>query len=199
MRAIPVRQSASERTAEQSAQPWPQDAVRLLDLVAQMMSKTLSQRLLDEMPDARQAEITLAQLHALRYLWLHERVFMGALAEGLEISYPSATNMVKRLAEKDLVARVVNPSDRREVEVLLTETGRALVTLIENERIARLARILGPMHESSRTALLEGLRQFLAHALNADDDIAREICLRCGWRASDTCPFAQVIPLFQCE
>lgn len=181
------------------AEPSPQDAVRLLDLVAQLMSKTLRRRLLDTMPAARRIGMTLPQFHALRYLWLHPRVFMGELADGLDISYPSATNMVKRLAEKDLVARVTNPADRREVEVVLTEAGRALITDIENERIARLTQILEAMGETNRAAFLEGMRQFITHALGEDSGTAREICLRCGWCSSEACPIAQGIPLFLCK
>lgn len=197
-KAMPKRDKPVEKT-EETAETWSQDAVRLLDLIAQLMSKTLSQRLLDTLPAARRIEMTLSQFHTLRYLWLHQRVFMGELADGLDISYPSATNMVKRLAEKDLVARVTNPADRREVEVVLTEAGRSLITDIENERIARLTQILEPMSEANRTALLEGMRQFIMHALGVDYDTAREICLQCGSRSSEACPIAQVIPLFPCK
>ncbi len=192
-------QPRPDTLAEQAPTLWAQDAVRLLDLAAQLMSKTLSQRLLAEMPEARQVEMTLPQLQALRYLWLHSTVFMGELAEGLDISYPSATNMVKRLAEKDLVCRVVNPRDRREVEVVLTETGRALIQRLETERIIRVTRLLEQVNDADRASLLHGLRQFIAHVVADDSGAAREICLRCGWRASSTCPIAEIIPLFPCN
>ncbi len=178
---------------------WTEDAARLLDLVAQLMSKTLSRRLLQEMPEARQIGLSLPQLQALRYLWLHTNVCMGELADGLDISYPSATNMVKRLSDKGLVERLINAGDRREVDVILTEDGRALIVRVEEKRIARLTQLLERMEEADRAALFDGLRRLVSLAVEDDAGAAHEICLRCGWRATETCPIAEIIPLFPCE
>ncbi|HSV73315.1 MAG TPA: MarR family transcriptional regulator [Chthonomonadales bacterium] len=163
------------------------DAMRVADLFGQILHKTLSVRLVAELTDQR---VSLPQVHAMRHIWLHHDVLMGDLAQGLGISYPSATNMVKRLERQGLVARTVNPSDRREVEVRLTEKGEAICQRTEDERVARLERVLMAMHEADRDALLRGLQAFIVTAVGDHDDLALDVCLRCGLRASPTCPVA---------
>ncbi len=179
--------------------PQKQDAARLADLFGQLMTKTLSLRLLDEMPTAREMELTLPQMHALHHLWRHEKVRIGELAAGLEISFPSATNMVKRLADKGLVARIVNPGDRREVEVVLTDRGCALAESFEAERLHRFTALLERMEAGERDAFIAGLYRFVRLAVGEDVCTADEICLRCGRRASADCPLAEAIPLFVCR
>jgi len=163
------------------------DAMRVADLFVQIMHKTLSVRLVAELTEQ---QVSLPQVHAMRHIWLHHDVLMGDLAEGLGISYPSATNMVKRLERQGLVERTVNPSDRREVEVRLTAKGEAICQRMEDERVARLQRVLSEMPEADRQALLQGLQAFIITAVGDRDDVAQDICLRCGLRASPSCPVA---------
>lgn len=176
-----------------------QDHARLAELFVQFMTKTLQQRLVVGLPEARAYDLTLAQAQALRFLYLHGTVYIGEIADGLDTSYPSATNMVTRLEEKGLVRRVSVPEDRRAVEVVLTDCGRALVEKLEEERRAGFHRILERMPAEERDALLAGLRRFVSLAVDADAGVADEICLRCGWRASSDCPLAEVIPLSACR
>jgi DNA-binding MarR family transcriptional regulator len=163
------------------------EAVRASDLFVQIMYKTLSQRLIAELTDET---VSLPQIHAMRYVWLHENVLMGDLANGLAISYPSATNMVKRLERQGLVERVTNPADRREVEVRLTKRGRELTELMETERVNRMGQVLNRMSEEDRHALLRGLHRFISAAVGDDEDEAARICLRCGALASTSCPLS---------
>lgn len=163
------------------------DAMRAADLFAQIMHKTLSVRLVAEITEQ---QVSLPQVHAMRHIWLHHDVLMGDLAQGLGISYPSATNMVKRLERQGLVERTVNPSDRREVEVRLTQKGDAICQRMEDERVARLERVLERMAEPERDALLRGLQAFIVTAVSDHDEVAQDVCLRCGLRASPTCPVA---------
>lgn len=185
--------------ADSYSREWVPDAVRLADLFAQTMAKTLSRRLLLEVPEAQEAEITVPQVQALRYLWLHEQVLMGDLAEGLDISHPSATNMVKRLVDKGMIQRVTNPDDRREIKVALTEKGLRLTRAVEQARVARLSGVLDRMGETTRDAFLRGVKRFVTIAVDEDSCTAAEICLRCGTRASTNCPLAEIIPLFVCK
>lgn len=172
------------------------DAVRASDLFAQILFKTLSQRLVSELTDDH---VSLPQMHAIRYVWLHQNVLMGDLASGLQISYPSATNMVKRLEKQGLAERSVNPADRREVEVSLTPRGRDLAEGLEAERVARLGRVLDSMCPADRAKLIEGLNSFIEAALLADDQIGMEVCLRCGAKATERCPVHQANTLHVCQ
>lgn len=164
-----------------------EDAVRVSDLFVQILYKTMSQRVISELTDQK---VSLPQIHALRYVWLHDNVLMGDLAAGLSISYPSATNMVKRLERQGLVERVVNPADRREVEVRLTKHGRELTERMEEERIRRMGEVLSTLSPEERDCLIKGLQRFVIAAVADREDTASEICLRCGSLASAGCPIA---------
>jgi predicted DNA binding protein len=63
----------------------------------QAMYTSIGEKLLEELAES---DLTYSQMQALRYLNTHKRVTVGDLAEGLNISYPSATNMVHRLGEE---------------------------------------------------------------------------------------------------
>jgi DNA-binding MarR family transcriptional regulator len=184
-----------ERWLQQMDEVTTSEAIRVSDLFVQIMYKTLSQNLISELTDQT---VSFPQIHAMRYIWLHKNVLMGDLAEGLAISYPSATNMVKRLEKQGLVERVINPSDRREVQVKLTKRGVELTEQMEQERIARLQRFLSCMEESDRQALLHGLHRFIQAAVHEKQDIALDICLRCGSQASNKCPIAQTHAMVNC-
>jgi DNA-binding MarR family transcriptional regulator len=171
------------------------EAIRVSDLFVQIMYKTLSQNLISELTDQT---VSFPQIHAMRYIWLHRNVLMGDLAEGLAISYPSATNMVKRLEKQGLVERITNPSDRREVQVKLTARGTELTEQMEQERISRLQQFLSSMDESDREALLHGLHRFIQVAVNDKQEMAFDICLRCGAQASSKCPIAQTHAMVNC-
>jgi DNA-binding MarR family transcriptional regulator len=178
------------------SEDWTDDVVRVSDLFVQIMYKTLSQRLIAELTDAK---VSLPQIQALRYIWLHQNVLIGDLAEGLDISYPSATNMVNRLERQALVERVVNPADRREVQVQLTQRGTELTEQMETERINRLREVMEEMSPEERRSLLEGLRRFVTLAVGDDRDMAHDVCLRCGARASATCPIAEIHAMHICQ
>lgn len=172
------------------------EAVRVSDLFGHLLYKTLSKRIVEELTDAR---VSLPQLQALRYIWLHNHVLVGNLADGLAISYPSATNMVHRLVRQNLVERTTNPADRREVEVSLTRTGQALMERVESERVQRMRGFLGKMDPIERENMLVGLHRFVAIAVEADDAAVKEVCLRCGSKSDPSCPIAELHSLQVCR
>lgn len=171
-------------------------ALRVSNLFAQILTKSLSERLVAELTHE---EITLPQLQAMRYIWLHRNCTVGEVAEGLDISYPSATNMLNRLVRKGLVTRHGNPADRRFVEVQLTEKGEQLTRRVEEERTARLKQVLDEMGEAEREALIEGLRAFIITAVESDSQMVEEICLRCGVQANGKCPITEIRPTVGCR
>ncbi len=181
---------------DQKIQNWREDVARLSDLFVQIMYKTLSQRVIS---DLTESEVTLPQLQAMRYIMLHDHVLMGTLAEGLDISYPSASNMINRLERKGLVERLECEDDHREVEVGLTLRGRELSEQVEETRVTRLAEVFDQMDPQQREALMEGLRQFIVMAVNLDPLTAGEICLKCGAKASMSCPIAESSSLAFCK
>jgi DNA-binding MarR family transcriptional regulator len=166
------------------------EAMRASDLFAQILSKALNLHLVTELSEH---QVSVAQMQALRYVWRHENVLMGDLATGLGISYPSATNMVKRLEKRKLAARRPNPNDRREVEIQLTAQGIALADEMERSRVSRLGSVLASMDREDRQSLMVGLRAFVKCAVNDHGELAASVCLRCGAHASDDCPVVECL------
>jgi DNA-binding MarR family transcriptional regulator len=91
------------------------------------------------------------------------RLSPSAMSEALLVPSGTMTNRLDRLERKGLVERVRHPTDRRSMEVQLTEKGRKLadeaVTLhVENEE-----RMLEPLSERERATLDRLTRRLLAH------------------------------------
>ena len=70
--------------------------------------------------------LTYPQYLVLHTLWEEDGRTVGAVAERLELESSTVTPLVKRLEAAGLVARARNPADERQVQVRLTEAGRAI-------------------------------------------------------------------------
>ena len=69
------------------------------------------------------------------------------LADRLTVSPPSVTAVVDGLVARDLVVRNPDPSDRRRLNLELTESGRRLLVAADdsvNERLGQIAAYFGP-------------------------------------------------------
>ncbi len=163
------------------------------ELVAQVflqaMYKSIGERLLEELAES---DLTYSQMQALRYLHTHRRVTVGDLADGLNISYPSATNMVHRLEKKGLIRRVANPRDRRQVGLALTTEGQSLIERVDQERRQRFARILAQMDNADRHAFIEGVSAFIRAGVSAGILQPVDVCLNCGTEADPNCPLVEM-------
>jgi DNA-binding MarR family transcriptional regulator len=122
----------------------------------QAMYTSIGEKLLEELAES---DLTYSQMQALRYLNTHKRVTVGDLAEGLNISYPSATNMVHRLEKKALIRRVANPRDRRQVGLALTDAGREMIQRVDQERRQRFASVLAQMEPVRAERVHRGLER----------------------------------------
>ncbi|MCS7190041.1 MAG: MarR family transcriptional regulator [Fimbriimonadales bacterium] len=163
------------------------------ELVAQVflqaMYTSIGEKLLEELAES---DLTYSQMQALRYLHTHRRVTVGDLAEGLNISYPSATNMVHRLEKKGLIRRVANPRDRRQVGLALTDAGRGIIQRVDQERRQRFATVLAQMEPAERRAFIEGLSAFIRAGVATGTLKALDVCLHCGASADPNCPLVEM-------
>ncbi len=74
-----------------------------------------------------------------------ERVTIGELAERLCVRHHSAVGLVDRLVERELVRRLVDPSDRRQVLVEITPKAEAILANLSDlhrEELRRLSPVL---------------------------------------------------------
>ena len=82
------------------------------------------------------------------------------LAERLAVNPSTAMRMVDRLVAAGLVVRRVNPRNRREIVIDLTEHGRRTVDEVMARRRREIAGVVRRMRPEQRAALVDALRAF---------------------------------------
>ena len=94
-----------------------------------------------------------SQISALASIERHGPLTPSELAEIERIQRPSATRIVARLAEAELVERVADPSDRRSFTVGINADGRALMNKLRTRKNAYLAKRLRGLDEADLATL----------------------------------------------
>jgi len=90
------------------------------------------------------------------------------IGEALGVQRPNLVAMVEMLEKRGLVARAVNPADRRSYALNLTDAGLALLDEMDEAHRAheaRLAAMLGPINPA---VLLPGLRRLAGFGEEGD-------------------------------
>lgn len=171
-------------------------AKRLGDVFTQLVRISLSNDVVDSLGDA---DVTFSQFETLRYIQRHPLSTVGDLAQGLHISYPSATNMVSRLHSKGLILKRGLRSDRRIVRLALSDEGTRLAESIVRERTARVGKILDGMHPNDCEHFLSGLEEFIVSAVRNGFGDADALCLNCGPDKSELCPLLRADTTHKCR
>ncbi|MDQ6682970.1 MAG: MarR family transcriptional regulator [Chloroflexota bacterium] len=139
-----------------------------------LISTPLAQRIIEEIAPllSRQRGAWAARCHARGVSITHLQVVtvledegqvsMSRLAEILDVSLPSVTGIVDRMAERGLVERVADPSDRRVVLARLTAAGAELGAELERLRLDRLGAVVQRLTEAQQANLLQAVRDLSA-------------------------------------
>jgi len=119
--------------------------------VSRLARRLRVERLVPELPEPALSD---TQLAALATLERHGAMTPGELAEHEKVQPPSMTRVIAALADWDLVTRSPDPTDRRQVILSVTSSGRELVQQVRRRREAWLARRLAELTPQERAALL---------------------------------------------
>jgi DNA-binding MarR family transcriptional regulator len=114
-------------------------------------------------------ETTLAQYRALVVLASRGPQRMVDLAGALGVTPSTAGRMCDRLVRKDMIRRHRARSDRREVVVSVTSTGRRVVDQATARRRALLADILGRLPAAQQADVAAALQAFAGAAGEVPD------------------------------
>src|SRR6266545_4955278 len=113
--------------------------------------------------------VTPRMLSVLQHLVASGPMTLGELAEHLGLSRATATELVTRVEQRGLVARIRDERDRRRVFVWVTDEGqlraRARPRVLEDEALVAAVRRMTP---DERDRLVQGLRALLAAADDPD-------------------------------
>lgn len=112
-------------------------------------------------------EVTLTQYRSLVVLASRGPQSLGALAESVAVTAPTASRMVDRLVRKGLVRRRTDPKDRRQMRLALTEAGRHLVQVVTEHRRREISELLSSIPRDVQAAMVDGL----AHLARAAGEV----------------------------
>jgi MarR family transcriptional regulator, lower aerobic nicotinate degradation pathway regulator len=119
----------------------------------------------------RRHGVSAAQLFVLHVLALDGSVSVNGLAQRTLTHQSSVSVVVARLAAAGLVRRSRSRSDRRRIEVTLTERGRSVLRRVPEPAQAHLFAALSSMPAAERRALAHGLGT-LVQGMGISDGVA---------------------------
>ncbi|MGW1469389.1 MarR family winged helix-turn-helix transcriptional regulator [Streptomyces sp. NPDC002308] len=109
-------------------------------------------------------DLSLTQLRVLGIL-RDRRPRMSDLAAFLGLDKSTLSGLVDRAARRGLMTRAPNPTDKRAVDVLITDAGRELTELMYQEARTALAPATGRLDEQQRLQLAQLLQPVLTPPL----------------------------------
>ena len=125
----------------------------------------IQNRYLASCDDDRISDLSISQLHVVRIVWENAELSMRELADLMAVSPPSASAMVDRLVEKNVLCREHSTRDRRKVVVQVSpqalEKAQAMETSIIN-LFVELVQKIGPETAQKWCEVLEDVKAVLA-------------------------------------
>ena len=131
------------------------------DVISELIDEMTSWAPRDRMTAFRswlKGSLSLIHLNVLSVLEADGPLPMSKLADVLDVSVASATGIVSRMEERDLVERQHDQEDRRVVLVVPTEAGTAVFRTMAEQRRERLTALLARLTDDELAAFLIGLR-----------------------------------------
>jgi len=107
------------------------------------------------------------QQYVLRCLWRDDGLSPGEIARRLGIATPTVTRAATRMEATGLLRREPHPSDRRLVRLRLTDRGRELEKVIDEQTNQLTERALATLSAAERESLVRALHE-IRRNLSAD-------------------------------
>jgi DNA-binding MarR family transcriptional regulator len=110
-----------------------------LDLIEQVFS--LSEQMLDKFHKMMQLNVseidlqmTILQMHCCMLIYKENRIKMSEIAKIMSLQTSGATQLINKLIEKNMVERIYDDADRRNIFISLTKEGSEKITKIRSIR-----------------------------------------------------------------
>jgi DNA-binding MarR family transcriptional regulator len=104
--------------------------------------------------------VTVPQLRVLMMISTRGPMNLGSVAEGLGVSAPNASRICDRLLRAGLLNRRADPTDRRSIELSLTDEGERLIDRVVRHRRTAVRRVLREMTDAERDAVTAAMQVF---------------------------------------
>jgi len=132
---------------------YPEYIYELEDLLTQIF-RNLKE---NHVKDAFNVNLSMPQFICLFIISKIGKMKMSDLASYLSLSYASATNLINRLVESNLVNRYDDPLDRRVVMVELTDKGREITDSIKEKHRETFYNNCSKLSNNQIKTLIDGL------------------------------------------
>jgi DNA-binding MarR family transcriptional regulator len=137
-------------------------------------------------------QLTYSQFRLLKVVAMTSARTLGDVATFLGVSNAAASKAVDKLVRRGLLLRSEAETDRRAIELSLTEPSRRLLAAYDtakNRKLARVFRQLPPKDLRHTAELLDQLSAVIVdHTAKAE-----EICLQCGIYYRKKCLIRQLV------
>jgi len=133
-------------------------ARKTLDALRNILFKACTANILQKRDENH---LTFPQRSILTYLNMRESASMIELSRVVCISKPAMTRVIDVLERKKMVRRETSLDDRRSYRIVLTVTGKRIVSTLDTVPLAAMERLLKLCTESERRLIVQGLDIFL--------------------------------------
>jgi len=116
----------------------------------------------EQMRSARDANLSVSQFRLLLFVRRHPGTDLSAVADHMGTTLPSASQLMSRLVAAGFLARNVHPTERRHLQLTLTESGASAIA----ECDARTREWLCERLEGATPEQLERIQGALTDLLN---------------------------------
>jgi DNA-binding MarR family transcriptional regulator len=130
-----------------------------------MLADNLFRQLLPTVPkELLTLDITMSQLKIILLLFVNGTLHVGAIASHLDVTLPTSTSLLDRLADKGYIIRENGADDRRVVICRLSEKGQKAVNRIWESGRIRSQEILEKMDSSNLEMFVKVLKSMMKSA-----------------------------------
>ena len=108
-------------------------------------------------------QCTMLEFETLKYVKDVGKPHMREVAKNFHVTPPAATLMIDGLVKAKLLARVMDPKDRRSVRVAITPKGKKLLEQGVTSKIREMKKIFGILTPVERTHFVGALKKIIKH------------------------------------
>jgi DNA-binding MarR family transcriptional regulator len=106
-------------------------------------------------------QCTLMEFETLKYVKDAGKPHMRDVAKTFHVTPPAATLMIDGLVKANLLARVLDPNDRRSVRVAITPKGKQLLERGLTKKVKEMKKTFGVLTPSERAQFIAIIRKII--------------------------------------
>ena len=109
--------------------------------------------------------ITNSQLFVLKMISEHEKSNVKKISEKLHISSSAVTQLVDSLVAKGYAVRQENKSDRRHLELVVSEKGKEIISKMKAKKMELFEKVFSALEDSELASFLALQKKIIAKVI----------------------------------